>query len=107
MIELRAHELFCSSPTAVIFPTKFLYIYCLDTFVNLDPKFILSYWVTVCCVHGVLNLKTNNEGELIDVRDKVCQLIKKKLEGNLRVIIVTRWVKLLGLFLNTQVFHIK
>jgi hypothetical protein len=107
MIELTEHELFSSSPTAVIFPTNFLYIYRLDTFVHLDPKFILSYWIMVCCVHGVLNITTNNEGELTDVRDKVCQLIKNKFEGNLGVIIVTDWVKLLGLFLDTQLFHIK
>jgi hypothetical protein len=37
-----------------------------------------------------LNLVTNRERELIDVRDKVCQIIKMKLEGNLRVISVTR-----------------
>jgi len=52
-----------------------------------------------------LNLRTNKERELIDVRDKICHKIRKKLEGNLRVIFVTRWVKLLGSFLNRQVLH--
>jgi hypothetical protein len=50
------------------------------------------------CIQGVLNLRVNKEGELIDVRDNVCQLIKISLEGNLRIIIVTHRVKLLGSF---------
>jgi hypothetical protein len=79
MTELTAYEQVSSLPTAVIIPTKFLYIYCLDKCVYLDPKFIWSYWIMLYCVQGVLNLRTNKEEELIDVRDDVCQLIKKSL----------------------------
>lgn len=94
MTELTEYNQFSSSPTAVILPTKILYIYCLDKFLYLDPKFVWSDWIIVCCEQGVLNLRTNKEGELIDVRDKVWQLIKNKLEGILRIIIVTSWVNL-------------
>jgi hypothetical protein len=104
-MKLTAYKQFSYSPTAIIFPTKFLCIYSLDKFVYLDPKFIWSYLIMVCCVQGVFNL-TNKDGELIDARDKLWQLIKKKLEGNLRkILIVTRWVNLLSSFLNTQMLH--